>query len=194
MNENKFRNKLKKYIQNHDYNINENTLNYISNKMLKDKNIYSKIMSQTGGMGGEGAGTVMASEYYGVDSGSYSGTETGTPSFSSTTTRPEMLSKVFPLKGGSCSSCNQMGGCGCGMGGGGMSGGMCPICIPFFAQKDIKELNKSNFIRVTNKQHKNVTNYLNNNLSNILHNTFYNVKNKSNLVGRIHFQKALKIL
>ena len=43
-----------------------------------------------------------------------------------------MLSKVFPLKGD------------CGMGGGGdmsggMSGGMCPICIPFFAQKDIKE-------------------------------------------------------
>ena len=214
----KLSNKLKRYINNYNFNINDSTLEYITNKFISDKNIYSRNKSMSGGIGGDGPQNLYPSEYYGLNSGEFTGDGKGSPSFSPITTRPALLSTIFPLKGGydgGCSTCSQSGGCGCAMKGGcpackkkrggckcgkrggsdgGMSGGMIPVYLPLFVQKDIKELNKNNFIRVTNKDYKSATKEINSHLTNILHATFYNVKNKNNLVGKVHFQKVIKKL
>ena len=48
-------------------------------------------------------------------------------------------------------------------------------------------------INIAKRDYNNVSNYLNFQLKSILDNTFSHVKNKDKLIGKSHFNKALRI-
>ena len=198
---------LNQYIKSNNYKITHETLQHVVNslkkknsKLFKDINNSSKVK-----VGGK---ITLPSEFFGVNSGNYnsillqSPTEVSTPNTLSEYTRPPITSNVFPLEGG-CS-----GTCGIGMSGGGKKGGCncigrhtrksckqkggCRVCLNLFRHSDIKNISKLLDINISKKDYNNVSNHLNYQLKSILDKTFSYVKNKDKLIGKSHFNKALK--
>jgi hypothetical protein len=201
---------LKKYITDNNFKVTHETLDHVisslknrNSKLFKELTNVSKIK-----VGGK---ITLPSEYFGKDSGNYSSmllqspTEVSTPNVLTQHTRPSFISNTFPLQGG----CD--GTCGIGMSGGGnnkFNGGCnclgnhhrknctqkggCSVCLNFFRHTDIKNISKLLNISISKKDYSSLSSHLNIQLKNILNKTFTYVKNKHKLIGKSHFNKALK--
>lgn len=201
---------LKKYITDNNFKITHETLDHVvkslknrNSKLFKELNNASKVK-----VGGK---VSLPSEYFGKDSGNYSEmlfespTEVSTPNVLAHHTRPAFISNTFPLQGG----CD--GTCGIGMSGGSnkkISGGCnclgnhhrrncsqkggCSVCLNLFRHSDIKNISNLLNISISKKNYGMVSEQLSIQLKNILNDTFSLVKNKDKLIGKSHFNKALK--
>ena len=202
---------LNQYIKSNNYKISHETLQHVvdslkkkNSKLFKDLNNSSKVK-----VGGR---ISLPSEFFGSNSGNYnsilssSPTEISTPNAISEYTRPPMSSNVFPLDGGCAGTC----GIG-GMSGGGKNKkkggcdcigyhkrkdcnqkGGCKVCLNLFRYSDIKNISKMLNVNIAKRDYNKASNYLNFQLKSILDNTFNHVKNKDKLIGKSHFNKALK--
>ena len=196
MNEYINKNKLIKYINKNNYLINNETLEYIINK-LKNKN--SKLFKNLKLLK-VGGSISLPSSFIGNTSNSYSNLLTESPTSISNTstiskyTRPPISSNVFELSGGCggmCGGGNMNGGCGGMCGGGNMNGG-CVMCSNLFRHNDIKNISKLLNINISKKNYNNVSNYLTNELKNIMQDIFNNVRNNKKQIGKVHFNKSIK--
>jgi hypothetical protein len=209
MNEYINKNKLIKYINKNNYLINNETLEYIINK-LKNKN--SKLFKNLKLLK-VGGSISLPSSFIGNTSNSYSNLLTESPTSISNTstiskyTRPPISSNVFELSGGCggmCGGGNMNGGCGGMCGGGNMNGGCggmcgggnmnggCVMCSNLFRHNDIKNISKLLNINISKKNYNNVSNYLTNELKNIMQDIFNNVRNNKKQIGKVHFNKSIK--
>ena len=216
--------KLEKYIKDHKFSINPETLEYVVNNLnKKSSKLFKNVNTKNGG-------AFLPGEFFGVNTGAYSETLAKSPTEMSTTnalntsTRPALESNTFPLQdggcgcamvgGGGCSTCTtQSAGCasGCGMphsGGGNLCKdnksnkadctcslkGGCIVCKNFFTQKNVKEIAGLFNFKLNKNTSKQFNIYLSNDLKKIMHLTFNEVKNKDRLIGKSHFTKALKQL
>lgn len=203
---------LNQYIKSNNYKITHETLQHVVNSLKKKNSKLFKDISNSSKVK-VGGKITLPSEFFGVNSGNYSSilsespTEISTPSAISEYTRPPMSSNVFPLDGGCAGTC----GIG-GMSGGGKNkkkGGACDcigyhnrkncyqkggcrVCLNLFRYSDIKNISKLLDVNISKRDYKNVSNYLNYQLKSILDTTFSYVKNKEKLIGKSHFNKALK--
>jgi len=203
---------LNQYIKSNNYKITHETLQHVVNSLKKKNSKLFKDISNSSKVK-VGGKITLPSEFFGVNSGNYSSilsespTEISTPNAISEYTRPPMSSNVFPLDGGCAGTC----GIG-GMSGGGKNkkkGGACDcigyhnrkacnqkggcrVCLNLFRHSDIKNISKLLDVNISKRDYKNVSNYLNYQLKSILDTTFSYVKNKEKLIGKSHFNKALK--
>ena len=192
---------LHKYIKNNEFKISHETLEHVINN-LKKKNskLFNSLNSTKVKVGGK---ITLPSDFFGKDSNNYSNvlseapTVVSKPSVLADYTRPPISSNVFPLEGGCGGTCGMIGGCGttcigthkraeCNQKGG------CSICQTLFRHSDIKNISKLLNINISKKDYNLVSHHLTNELKNILNKTFNNVKNKDKLIGKSHFNKALK--
>lgn len=205
---------LNQYINTNNYKITHDTLEHVvdslkkkNSKLFKDLNNSSKVK-----VGGR---ISLPSEFFGNNSGNYSSilsnssTEVSTPNAISEYTRPPMSSNIFPLEGGCAGTCG-IGGMGGGGGNKNKKGGCncigyhnrkncnqkggCTVCLNLFRHSDVKNISNLLNINISKKDYNNVSDYLNYQLKSILDNTFSYVKNKDNLIGKSHFNKALKLI
>jgi hypothetical protein len=213
--------KLGKYIKDHKFSINHDTLKYITNNLnKKSSKLFSNLNKKEGG-------TSLPGEFFGINTGAYSETLSTSPTEMSTSnalsvsTRTALQSNTFPLLNGGC-GCSMVGGSNCKIcyeknascahgspglfhnGGGKVckehnsqncyckQNGNCIVCIDFFTQKNIKDISSLLNLKLKKKNYKSFNKCLSNDLKKIMHLIFNEVKNKDKLIGKSHFTKAIK--
>ena len=165
----KFENKFYKYIQSQNYimkeKLPENILNNMLNKLFQNLN-YNIAQN-----GGTLTMPVLPSEYFGENSGNYEASEQSETN--QVVSDPVVSEDLIQTNGGS-------------------SYPLSSSTYSFFTQSDLKNLSKANVLNIKKNNYKGGVNLLNYNLKNIIHNSFNNVKNKNNIISKVHFQKTLK--
>lgn len=171
----KLQNKLKKFLESHNYKISNENLSLLSNK-LYNSNLFENYQEQFEFVQGyQNGGANLPLEYFGINTDNYINSNTGTnTSPTNNAIRPELTSEIFPMNGGACPSC--------------MAGGMFKGCS-FFTNSDMKEFKKNKLLNFNNKELKDNKEFLNNKLTVNLHKLMKNVKNKKNLIGKSHVNK-----
>ena len=167
----KFENKFYKYIQSQNYimkeKLPENILNNMLNKLFQNLN-YN--ISQNGGTL---VMPVLPSEYFGENSGNYEASTSDQGETNTVIMDPVVSEDLIQTNGG----------------------GSYPLSsstYSFFTQSDLKNLSKAKVVNIKKNNYKGGVDLLNYNLKNIIHNSFNNVKNKNNIISKVHFQKTLK--
>jgi hypothetical protein len=167
----KLQNKIKLYIDSYNYKISNENLSLLTEKILNSNLIknnnkdYEYLKNSTTG------GSNLPSEYFGINSGSYGDSNTGTnTSATNNAIRPEITSETFPLNGGACLSC---------------MGGSNKI-FSFFSNKDLQYLKSEKKMDFKNKEIKQNKELLNSKLSVKLQDLMKMTKNKNNMIGKVH--------
>jgi len=168
----KLQQKVKSFLKSHDYNISNQNLTLLTNK-LYNSNLFDNYDKQFQFVQNyQNGGVNLPPEYFGINSGSYGNSNAGTnTSPTNDAIRPELTSDVFPMDGGGCPAC--------------MIGGMYKGCS-FFSNSDMKSFKNKNLLDFNNKELKENKEFLNYKLNVNLHKLLNFVKNKQNLIGKSH--------